>query len=47
MAIGATWDTGQAKKVGVVFGAEFQALGVNPILWGPSLDVLENEPLNG
>ncbi len=40
MAIGATWDTGEAEKVGVVLGDELQRLGFN-LLLGPSLDVLD------
>jgi beta-N-acetylhexosaminidase len=40
MAIGATWDTSLAKRVGSVLGNELNALGFNFLL-GPSLDVLE------
>lgn len=40
MAIGATWDTTLAQKVGSVMGSELSALGFNLYL-GPSLDVLD------
>jgi beta-N-acetylhexosaminidase len=40
MAIGATWQSEEARKVGVVLGSELTALGFN-LLLGPSLDVLE------
>jgi len=40
MAIGATWDTSLANRVGSVLGNELSALGFNFLL-GPSLDVLE------
>ncbi|MDW8226554.1 MAG: glycoside hydrolase family 3 N-terminal domain-containing protein [Anaerolineales bacterium] len=40
MAIGATWDTTLAEKVGRVAGEELSRLGFN-LLFGPSLDVLE------
>ena len=40
MAIGATWDSNMAQKVGVVAGQELSALGFN-LVFGPSLDVLE------
>lgn len=41
MAIGATWKTNDAEKVGRIVGSELGALGINMLL-GPSLDVLEN-----
>jgi beta-N-acetylhexosaminidase len=40
MAIGATWNTDNAKKVGTILGRELQAVGINLFL-GPSLDVLD------
>jgi beta-N-acetylhexosaminidase len=40
MAIGATWQTEEARKVGEVLGSELKALGFN-LLLGPSLDVLD------
>ena len=40
MAIGATWQTEEARKVGEVLGSELKAMGFN-LLLGPSLDVLE------
>ena len=40
MAIGATWDSSLAQKVGAVAGQELSALGFN-LVFGPSLDVLE------
>jgi beta-N-acetylhexosaminidase len=40
MAIGATWNTQNAQKVGNVLGIELHALGFN-LLFGPSLDVLD------
>ena len=40
MAIGATWDTSLAEKVGAVAGQELSNLGFN-LYFGPSLDVLE------
>ncbi|MDX1377360.1 MAG: glycoside hydrolase family 3 N-terminal domain-containing protein, partial [Anaerolineales bacterium] len=40
MAIGATWNTGQAMQVGSILGNELSAIGFNLYL-GPSLDVLE------
>lgn len=40
MAIGATWDTANAKTTGSILGQELNALGVN-LLFGPSLDVLD------
>lgn len=44
MAIGATWDTRLAERVGQVMGGELHDLGVN-MLMGPSLDVLETSQL--
>lgn len=41
MAIGATWNTELASRVGEVRGSELAALGFNLYL-GPSLDVLES-----
>ncbi len=40
MAIGATWDTTLAERVGTVSGSELNTLGFN-LIFGPSLDVLE------
>jgi len=40
MAIGATWNTEYARRVGAVAGSELSALGFNLYL-GPSLDVVE------
>ncbi len=40
MAIGATWDTSQAERVGNVLGSELSAIGFN-LIFGPSLDVVE------
>ncbi len=40
MAIGATWNTDQATRVGAVLGQEMSALGIN-LYFGPSLDVLD------
>ena len=40
MAIGATWQPEEARRVGEVLGQELKALGIN-LLLGPSLDVLE------
>jgi len=45
MAIGATFDPGQAESVGCIVGRELDAVGVNMLL-GPVLDVLE-EPRPG
>ncbi|MCB0153608.1 MAG: glycoside hydrolase family 3 protein, partial [Anaerolineae bacterium] len=42
MAIGATWDVGNAEAIGQIVGEELGAMGLNMIL-GPSLDVL-NDP---
>jgi len=41
MAIGATWNTGNATRVGAVLGRELSAIGFNFYL-GPSLDVVES-----
>ena len=41
MAIGATWKTEMAQKVGEVLGSELSAMGFN-LLLGPSLDVVES-----
>ncbi len=46
MAIGATWNTELAEKVGQVRGGELAALGFNLYI-GPSLDVLENPSSSG
>ncbi|MHC1784349.1 MAG: glycoside hydrolase family 3 N-terminal domain-containing protein [Anaerolineaceae bacterium] len=46
MAIGATWNTELARKVGNVMGMELQNLGFNLYL-GPSLDVLDVLPVEG
>lgn len=40
MALGATWNTENARLVGEVVGQELSLLGVN-MLFGPSLDVLD------
>jgi beta-N-acetylhexosaminidase len=41
MALGATWDSENARLVGEVVGQELSLLGIN-MLFGPSLDVLDN-----
>lgn len=46
MAIGATWNTEFAARVGEVRGRELSALGFN-IYLGPSLDVLEVPSVSG
>ena len=46
MAIGATWNTELAQRVGEVRGRELAALGFNMLL-GPSLDVLESPTTTG
>src|SRR3990172_7268464 len=46
MAIGATWNTELAERVGQVRGGELAALGFNLYI-GPSLDVLENPSSSG
>ena len=43
MAIGATWDSSLAEKVGSVMGNELADLGFN-LYFGPSLDVLDTTP---
>lgn len=40
MAIGATWNTATAERVGHVMGLELKTIGIN-LLLGPSLDILE------
>jgi len=46
MAIGATWNTELARRVGEVRGRELAAIGFNLFL-GPSLDVLEAPAVSG
>ena len=46
MTLGATWDPKLAAQVGAVLGRELAALGIN-LLFGPSLDVLEDPPPEG
>lgn len=46
MAIGATWNTALAQRVGEVLGRELSALGFN-LFFGPSLDVLEAPSVSG
>ncbi len=46
MAIGATWNTEFASRVGEVRGRELAALGFN-LYFGPSLDVLESPTISG
>jgi len=46
MAIGATWSTELARRIGEVRGRELAALGINLYL-GPSLDVLEAPSISG
>jgi beta-N-acetylhexosaminidase len=41
MALGATWNTDLAEKIGAVAGEELSAIGFN-LFFGPSLDVLES-----
>lgn len=41
MALGATWDTENAYRIGQIVGHELSTLGINMLL-GPSLDVLDN-----
>ena len=41
MAVGATWNDGNAEAVGRIVGQELEAVGVNFLL-GPSLDVLRS-----
>ncbi|MGQ9554037.1 MAG: glycoside hydrolase family 3 N-terminal domain-containing protein [Anaerolineae bacterium] len=45
MAIGATWNVGNALAIGRVVGGELAAVGVNMLL-GPCLDVLERPRLD-
>jgi beta-N-acetylhexosaminidase len=45
MAIGATWDTNNAREVGQIAGRELAAMGVN-LLLGPGVDVLA-QPRSG
>jgi beta-N-acetylhexosaminidase len=46
MAMGSTWDTDYARKIGELIGQELNAAGIN-MLFGPTLDVLENpQPKN-
>lgn len=42
MALGATWDVGNAEVIGQIVGQELSAMGINMIL-GPTVDVL-NDP---
>jgi beta-N-acetylhexosaminidase len=46
LSIGATWNTELAYQVGNVAGKELSDLGIN-LIFGPSLDVLENPLLQG
>jgi beta-N-acetylhexosaminidase len=46
MAIGATWNTSFAERMGEVRGRELSALGFN-LLLGPSLDILETPSMSG
>jgi beta-N-acetylhexosaminidase len=46
MAVGATWDTELARRVGETRGRELAALGVN-LYFGPSLDVLDTPSASG
>ncbi len=46
MAVGATWDTDNARDVGQITGLELAAMGVN-LLLGPSVDVLHNPRPSG
>ncbi len=46
MAIGASWDTELAAKVGAVLGKQLEAIGAN-LLFGPSLDVLDSPRAEG
>lgn len=41
MALGATWNTENARQIGQIMGHDLSLLGVN-MLFGPSLDVLDN-----
>ncbi|NDJ75035.1 MAG: hypothetical protein GYB65_02145 [Chloroflexi bacterium] len=40
MALGATWNTANARQVGQIAGAELSAMGIN-MLFGPALDVVQ------
>lgn len=46
MSVGATWKPDLARQVGAVLGKELSSLGFNLYL-GPSLDVLEDVPMQG
>lgn len=46
MAVGASWDTELAAKVGRVLGKQLEAIGAN-LLLGPSLDVLDSPRAEG
>jgi beta-N-acetylhexosaminidase len=46
MSVGATWNPLMAEQVGAVMGKELAALGFNLYL-GPSLDVVDNQQVNG
>ena len=46
MAIGATWDTELARRVGETMGVELSSLGIN-LYFGPSLDVLDINYVSG
>ncbi len=46
MAIGATWNTSLAERVGEVMGQELSALGVN-LLLSPSLNVMDEPHTDG
>ncbi len=45
MALGATWDTENARLIGQLVGQELSLLGINMLL-GPSLDVLDTPRLD-
>ena len=42
MALGATWNPPLVEEVGAVLGRELRGVGVNLLLGGPTLDVIEN-----
>lgn len=46
MALGAAWDPGLAREVGMALGRNLEQLGVN-LLIGPSLDILGDPRLGG
>jgi beta-N-acetylhexosaminidase len=46
MAIGATWNTGNAEQAGKILGQELSNLGIN-MLFGPSLDLAEGPGSEG